>query len=166
MPTVLWKVRVVALMLLALLVAGGCSGGRNGNTRPTPILGGGAETTAQSERLAGKSQGATLTMARGRSKARFNITGLDPPTHVFDVRVVAPASADVRVRMRTANGRLLHVLDSTRNKDWCKVRHRRAICQLPFPALEAQLGGRWTVIVMKRSDPPASVRVGVTFRTP
>jgi hypothetical protein len=48
----------------------------------------------------------------------------------------------------------------------CKVRHSRSICQLLFPALEAQLGGRWTVIVVKRSDPPASVSVHVTFNTP
>jgi hypothetical protein len=105
-------------------------------------------------------------MTRGHSRAKFIVIALDPPTHVFDIRIVAPESADVRVRMRTANGRLLYILDSTQSKDWCKVRHRRSICQLPFPKLEAQLGGRWTVIVIKRSDPPASVSVHVTFSTP
>jgi hypothetical protein len=105
-------------------------------------------------------------MAGGRSRATFNVVALDPPTHVFDVRVVAPASADIQIRMRTANGRLLYILDSTRSKDWCKVRHRRSVCQLPFPKLEAQLGGQWTVMVVKRSDPAASVRVDVTFSTP
>jgi hypothetical protein len=134
-------VRIVALTLVALLVAGGCSGGGNGSARPTPTLDGGAETTARAERLSGKSQGATLTIARGRSRARFNVTALDPPTHVFDVRIVAPASADVRIRMRTANGRLLYILDSTRSKDWCKVRHGRSTCRLPFPRLEAHSEG-------------------------
>lgn len=158
--------RGVALTLLVLLNAGGCSPGGNGNPSPNPTLSSAAETVASAETLTGKSQGATLTMARGHSRARFNVIALDPPTHVFDVRIVAPQSADVRVRMRTANGRLLHVLDSTRSKDWCEVRRGRSICQLPFPALEAQLGGRWTVIVVKRSDPPASVSVHVAFSTP
>jgi hypothetical protein len=158
--------RGVALTLLVLLAAGGCSRGGNGNPSPDPTLSSGAETVAQAKTLSGKSQGATLTMARGHSRARFNVIALDPPTHVFDVRIVAPEWADVRVRMRTANGRLLHILESTRSKDWCKVRHGHSVCQLPFPALEAQLGGRWTVIVVKRSGPPASVSVHVTFSTP
>jgi hypothetical protein len=152
-------------VLLLLLVAGGCTSG-NEKTEPTSSTRGNQQTVAGRENLVGQSQGATLTMARGHSRAKFNVIALDPPTHVFDVRIVAPESADVRVRMRTANGRLLYILDSTQSKDWCKVRHRRSICQLPFPKLEAQLGGRWTVIVTKRSDPPASVSVRVTFSTP
>jgi hypothetical protein len=91
---------------------------------------------------------------------------LDPPTHVFDVRIVAPASADVRVRMRTANGRLLRILDSTRIADWCQLRRGRSVCLVTFPLLEAQREGLWTVIVRKRSDPAATVRVGVIFRSP
>jgi hypothetical protein len=158
--------RGVALTLLVLLVAGGCSRGGNGNPSPSPTSTAEEEPVVQAETLSGKPQGATLTMTRGHSRAKFIVIALDPPTHVFDIRIVAPESADVRVRMRTANGRLLYILDSTQSKDWCKVRHRRSICQLPFPKLEAQLGGRWTVIVIKRSDPPASVSVHVTFSTP
>jgi hypothetical protein len=71
----------------------------------------------------------------------------------------------MRVRMRTANGRLLRILDSTRTSD-CRVRRRRSICELYFPILEAQLAGPWTVMVTKRSDPPTNVRVEVTFSPP
>jgi hypothetical protein len=145
-------------VLLLLVVAGGCAWGDERAARNSPTRSG-ANATKARENYFGQSQGATLRMASGHSTARFKITALAPPTHVFDVRIVAPASADVRVRMRTSNGRLLRILDSTRIADWCQVRRSRSVCLLMFPLLEAQREGLWTVIVRKRSDPAATVRV-------
>jgi hypothetical protein len=102
-------------------------------------------------------------MARGHSTARFRITALPPAKHAFDVRVIAPTSADVRVRIRTWYGQLLHLLDSTRDKQSCEDRGNRLICLVLFPRLEAQRERQWTVIVTKRSTPRATTRVEVTF---
>jgi hypothetical protein len=157
--------RVALAVPLLLLAASACWG--NEQSEPTSASPSGADLIAPLETLSGQSQGATLKMAPGRSVARFRVSALDPPTHVFDVRIIAPASADVGVWMRTAPppSRLLHVLDSTRLKDWCKVRSGRSVCKLTFPELEAQREGPWTVIVRKRSEPAARVKVGVTFRS-
>jgi hypothetical protein len=157
--------RVGLTVLLLLAVAGGCTSGNERAETNSPIRSG-AATTDGLKSLSGQSQGATLRMASGRSTATFQVTALDPPTHVFDVRVAAPASADFRVRMRTSDGALLHILDSTRSADWCQVRRDRSVCFLPFPLLEARREGLWTVIVTKRSIPAAAVRVAVTFRSP
>lgn len=154
------------MVLLFLLAAGGCSwGNETTESTSTPID---TDTVAPQEALSGQPQGATLRMASGHSVARFKITALDPPTHVFDVRIVAPTSANLVVRMRTAPppGRLLRIFDPTQTEDFCKVRRRTSVCSLPFPQLEAQREGPWTVIVNKRSDPAATVRVDVTFRSP
>jgi hypothetical protein len=91
------------------------------------------------------------------------ITALAPPRHHYDIRIVAPASADVGVHILTWYEQSLDVIASTRSKAWCHVRARRSICFLPFPRLEAQLAGPWTVIASKRSEPSATVRVVVTF---
>ena len=140
--------RVGLAVLLLVVAAGGCTWG-NEKPDPTSTTSSGADTTVRPENLSGQPQGATLRMAPGRAVARFRISALDPPTHVFAVRIVAPASADVGVWMRTAPppGRLLRVLDSTRIEDWCNVRQRRSVCRLTFPELEAQREGPWTVIV-------------------
>jgi hypothetical protein len=151
-------------LLVLLLVVGGCTG--NEETEPVPSTRSATDAATGPENLSGTPQGATLRMAPGRSTVRFQITALDPPTHVYDVRIAAPASANVGVRIYTWYGATLHVLGSTRNPDWCKVRRRRSVCQLPFPLLEAQRPGLWTVIVTKRSDAAATVNVVVTFRRP
>jgi hypothetical protein len=152
-------------VLVLLLVAGGCTWG-NEKTEPISPTRSVPDTATGPESFSGQPQGATFRMAPGRSTARFKITALDPPTHVYDVRIVAPDSADVGVRIHTWYGGTLHVLGSTRDPDWCKVRRRRSVCQLPFPLLEAQRPGLWTVIVTKRSDAAATVKVAVTFRRP
>jgi hypothetical protein len=94
------------------------------------------------------------------------VTALDPPTHTTHVEIVAPASADVGVRIRTWYGQYLGVVTSTKNTDWCHLRPRVSVCQVGFPLLEAQRGGPWTVIVTKRSAPAATVKVEVTFQRP
>jgi hypothetical protein len=144
---------------------GGCTWG-NEETEPVSTTRSATDAATGPENLSGTPQGATFRMAPGRSTVRFKITALDPPTHVYDVRIVAPDSADIGVRIHTWYGTTLHVLGSTRDPDWCKVRRRRSVCQLSFPLLEAQRPGLWTVIVTKRSDAAATVKVAVTFRRP
>jgi hypothetical protein len=80
------------------------------------------------------------------------------------VRVSAPAATDVGVRIRTFYGTDLHVVGSTLRGDSCNTKQGQMACVFRFPALEAQRAGRWTVIVMKTSRPPASVAVKVTFK--
>jgi hypothetical protein len=125
-----------------------------------------ADSSAAREdrQLVGEAQGHSLEMNRGRSVVRFPITALPPPEHTFDVYVEAPATADVGVRMRTWYGQRLSVLRSTRDRTSCSIRERQVVCQLAFPRLEAQRPGEWTVVVIKRSRPPARVRVEVTFQ--
>jgi hypothetical protein len=91
------------------------------------------------------------------------ITALSPPTHTYNVKIVAPARAAVAVRIHTWYGVDLGVIDSTNGKPWCAVRGKRSVCVLPFPLLEAQRAGPWTVIATKRSRAPANVRIAVTF---
>jgi hypothetical protein len=102
-------------------------------------------------------------MPVGPSTARFEITALAPPRHTWDVRVAAPSDADVGARIRTWYGQRLRVLDSTRDRSSCRIEASRSVCSLAFPRLEVQRPGAWTVIVTKRSMPPARVRVTVIF---
>jgi hypothetical protein len=113
--------------------------------------------------LVGEPQGRTLSMPAGASRAMFKIVALSPPEHTWDVRVEAPATADVSVRVRTWYGERLRVLDSTHDKTSCRPQGGRSVCLLAFPRLEAQRAGDWTVIVVKRSLRAARVRVEVIF---
>lgn len=113
--------------------------------------------------LEDKPQVGLLRLGDGRASARFAVTALDPPTHTYDIRVDTVASADISVGIRTWYGQRLRVLDSIKKDSGCQARRGRARCNFAFPALEAQRPGRWTVIVRKRSGPPAAVRVVVTF---
>jgi hypothetical protein len=46
-----------------------------------------------------------------------------------------------------------------------QARGTRSTCVLPFPLLEAQRAGHWTVIATK-SGPSATVHVAITFNEP
>jgi hypothetical protein len=113
--------------------------------------------------LEGKPQRRTLSLAAGRASGRFKVIAFDPPTHTYDVRVRTDTSADISVWIRTWYGQRLRVLDSLEDSSFCHLRHGRADCLFPFPALEAQRAGLWTVIARKRSGPPVRVRIAVTF---
>lgn len=113
--------------------------------------------------LEGKPQRRTLKLAAGRATGRFEVTAFDPPTHTYDVRMETKASADMSVWMRTWYGQRLGVFDSLAGNSSCRFRQGRADCLFPFPALEAQRAGPWTLIAHKRSGPPIRVRIEVTF---
>jgi hypothetical protein len=123
----------------------------------------GLPNVAEAERLTRLSPVRRLTLPRGRATARATITAPPPPSYAFDVFVVVPARADVGVRIQTATRATLRVLDSTRSPS-CRTRRPYRTCLLHFPRLEAVQGGRWTLVVTKRSVAPARVRVDVSFR--
>jgi hypothetical protein len=93
---------------------------------------------------------------------RVEIPAPHPPQHELAVLVVAPARADVAVAIETPGGHRLRVVESTRRE--CRARPPFRTCYLRFPRLEAVSGGRWTLVLAKRTTAPARVRVDVTFR--
>jgi hypothetical protein len=160
------RVSFTSLVLAVVVTMGGCDRGGGEEAKPNPRPSNGSDTTTDPESLSGVPQGATLRLPRGQATATFEVTALDPPTHTYDVGIVAPASADVRVRIRTWYGQQLRVLDSTKDTESCHARLRVSVCHTFFPLLEAQRAGPWTVIVTKRSARPARVEVEVTFERP
>jgi hypothetical protein len=157
--------RALAVGCLLVLLATGCDGeSGSAENSATGTTRSGEETT-KPESLVGVPQGKTLEMASGPTTARFAITALSPPDHTWDVEVDAPATADIAVRIVTWYGQRLRVLDSTRDKTSCRREGSRSHCALAFPRLEAQRAGTWTVVVEKRSQAKASVRMAVTFNS-
>jgi hypothetical protein len=105
-----------------------------------------------------------LRLAAGRSAAHFTIVAPPPPKYTWNVLVAAaPATADVAVKIHTWYGADLQVLTSTHDAEWCTPSATRSTCVLPFPLLEAQQAGRWTVIATKPSGPSATVHIVITF---
>ena len=114
--------------------------------------------------LIGRPQAANLAMASGRSSVRYVITAPDPARHGFDVRVTAPASIDVAVRIRTWYGAdLPSILISSHQPGTCRLKGSQDTCLERFPLLEAQHAGAWTVVANKQSGPAATVRIVITF---
>jgi hypothetical protein len=146
---------------LALAVAA-CSGG-GGSARGTPSHG---NNIARTSGVTEPRQAARLALSAGHSSAQYLITAPSPAQYTFDVSVTAPGSADVVVNIRTWYGALLSILSSTHDQGVCVRRGSEETCFERFPFLPAQLAGKWTVIASKRSGPPATVRVAVTFGKP
>ena len=114
--------------------------------------------------LARRSHMRFLGLGQGRTTARARITAPPPRHHAFNVRIsVRPASADVEAWIQTWYGQRFHFLDSTRKRGRCRFRNFRAVCDVALPRLEAQRGGRWTIVVRKRTQAAANVRVDVVF---
>jgi hypothetical protein len=104
-----------------------------------------------------------LKLKRGRSSARFTLLAPNPPQHTFTVAAdIAPRDSKINIEIVTWYGQQLHVLRAA-DRSWCHLAAQRARCQLPFPALEAQRAGPWTVVVRKQSTPPATATVRVSF---
>jgi len=153
---------MAACGVLALAVAA-CSGG-GGSARGTPSHG---KNIVRTGGVVGQPQAARLVLSAGRSSAQYRITAPSPAKYAFDVSVTAPVSATVSVIIRTWYGAIFSsILTSTHDRGVCRRRGSRDICFERFPLLEAQRAGTWTVIASKRSEPPATVRVVVTFAKP
>ena len=115
-----------------------------------------------SERLIRLSPVRRLTMPRGAASARVRIFAPSAPKYAFDVFAVVPARADIGIRIETATGERLNVLDTTRSRD-CNVRPPFRTCFLRFARLATSRAGIWTIVLTKRSIAPARVRVDVSF---
>lgn len=117
-----------------------------------------------------------LRLTKGRSTAQYTIIAPSPALYAFDVSTDMPRSATLRILLRTSYGVVLtageYRPNSTResstanSESACSVHRARLTCIGHYPLLPAQKGGKWTVVVSKRSQAPASVRVGLTFYRP
>jgi hypothetical protein len=123
----------------------------------------GLPSIAETERLLRLSPVRRFAMARGAARARAEISAPSPQKYASDVFVVAPAGADVGIRIETPTGHRLRILESTRSRA-CKLRPPLRTCFMRFPRLEAPGSGVWTIVLTKRSIAPAQVRVDVSFR--
>ena len=121
--------------------------------------------------LAGVTAGKRLTrlspvrrgmMPRGVATKRFRIVAPSRQNKLAAF-VAVPARADIAIRIETGTRHALRILESTRTRG-CKVRRPLRTCFVDFPKLDGVRGGRWTIIVTKRSLSPARVRVDLKFR--
>jgi hypothetical protein len=101
-----------------------------------------------------------LRLSRGPTTAAYRIVAPDPATHQLTVAVVAPRAADVDLWLETGSGSRVPVLGSTRDAAWCQPSHGIIRCRVRL-GVPAQ--GVWTASVAKRSSPPATIEITVTF---
>lgn len=121
-------------------------------------------------------QSASLSLTEGRSTAQYTIVAPSPARYAFDVSTDMPRSAALTIVLRTWYGAVLTAGEyrpdatsgsSTVNSEsGCSAHGPRLTCVGHYPLLPAQKAGKWTVLVSKRSQAPASVRVGLTFYRP
>ena len=116
-----------------------------------------------SERLTRLSPVRRGMMPPGVSTKRFRVVAPPHRRYKLAAFVVVPARADIAVRIESGAGDVLRILDSTRTRG-CKVRRPLRTCFLRVPKLHAIRGGRWTIVLTKRSLSPARVRVDLGFR--
>jgi len=109
----------------------------------------------------GRPQAAVLRLPRGHSTAKFVITAV--PHDTWDERISAPASVDFEVDALKSDGERLSLLETTHERAACAITGTRLHCFLRFAIGANQTPGRWTVIAKKRTEPAATVRIGVTF---
>ena len=75
-------------------------------------------------------------------------------------------SGERRLRSRRAKVRRRiapHLLETTQQREGCAITGTRLRCFMRFAIGANQAPGRWTVIAKKRTEPAATVRIGVTF---
>jgi hypothetical protein len=117
--------------------------------------------------VVGRPQAASLVLPAGRSSAQYRIMAPSPAEYGFDVTVIAPASAEVGVSIRTWYGAIFpSILTSTHDPASCRAHGSQDVCFERFPLLEAQRAGTWTVVASKRSGPAVTVRVAIVFAKP
>ena len=121
-------------------------------------------TPVGADRLRRLSPTRTMRLPAGPATERTQIAA--PSGRLaFNAYVIVPGRADVGVRIVTANGRRLQLVDSTTRFGRCGVRPPLRLCSVPVPREAALQGGPWKLIVTKRSEKPAVVRVDLGFRS-
>jgi hypothetical protein len=152
------RLAAMALCGVVALAAAACESGIDRGTQSH------GTNSARAGAAVEQPQAATLVLPSGRSSAHYRITAPSPARYGFDVTVAAPASATVGVIIRTWYGAIFSsILTSTHDRGVCRRRGSQDICFERFPQLEGERAGTWTVVASKRSGPPATVRVAVTF---
>ena len=147
------------LLGAGVLALSSCGSGRS--TAPAPQPRATSSTAASLSSFVGRPQEALLRLPLGRSTARFEITAV--PHDTWDVRISAPASVDFEVDALKSDGERLSLLETTHEREACAITGTRLHCFLRFAIGANQTSGRWTVIAKKRTEPAATVRIGVTF---
>lgn len=122
-------------------------------------------THAEAERLRRVSPTRTIRLPAGRATRRTKIIA-PPGRSAFHSYVVVPGRAHVGVHIVTASGRQLQLVDSATRLGRCGVRPPLRLCYVLIAKRTAPPGGRWTLVVTKRSERPAVVRVDLGFRSP
>lgn len=149
---------MTAICVMLALAATGCTGG-DGNHRSAPN----PSTNPARTSAADRPQAASLALPAGRSSAQYQITAPSPAQYEFNETVIAPASADISVSIRTWYGAIFpSILDSTHDPG-CQIRGSEVACFEQFPLLPAQRAGTWTVVVSKHSQPAATVHIAFAF---
>jgi hypothetical protein len=104
-----------------------------------------------------------VRLGRGRDSGAVCLQAFDPATHSFTVRATIPRSARIHVFVDTASGLRFRVINDARRQEFCHRRNGSDVCVVRFAANEAERSGGWTVWVRKLSQPPAEVRLSITF---
>jgi hypothetical protein len=120
---------------------------------------------AEADRLRRLSPTRTLRLPASPATARTNLNA-PRGRHPFRAYIVAPGRTDVGVHIVTSSGRRLQLVDSTIRFGRCGVRPPLRLCYVRVTKGIAPPGGQWTLVVTKRSEHPAVVRVDLGFRSP
>jgi PASTA domain len=109
-----------------------------------------------------------LRLARGATTATYPLVAPDPARHRLTVVVGVSRAADLQVWVETGAGTRLAVLggDGQGPAGACLPVGGQAgpvRCVARFGGLDAEGAGVWAVNLFKRSSPPVSVEVTVTF---
>lgn len=123
----------------------------------------GLPTLAEADRFRRLSPTRRISLPRGSATAQAPIPA-PPGRHALNAYVVVPGGADVGVRIEREGRRRLLLVDSTTRFGRCGVRPPLRLCFVRIARNSAPAGGRWTLVVTKRSVAPAVVRVDIGFR--
>jgi PASTA domain len=110
----------------------------------------------------------SLRLERGTTTATYPLVAPAPARHRLVVAVRTSGPADLQLWVETGSGTRLPVLDGDRSRQatTCQpagMRPGSAQCMTRFEGLEAEHAGVWAVNLLKRSAPPVTVEVMVTF---
>ena len=117
---------------------------------------------AVSDRLRRLSPTRIIRLPAGPATRRTNLRA-PPGRNAFHAYVVVPGHADVGVKIVTASGQRFQLVDSTTRFGRCGVRPPFRLCYVSIAKGTAPSGGPWTLVVDKRSERPAVVRVDLGF---
>jgi PASTA domain len=110
----------------------------------------------------------SLRLEQGTSTATYPLVAPAPARHRLVVAVRTSGPADLQLWVETGSGTRLPVLDGDRSRPAaaCQpagMRPGSTQCVTRFEGLEAEQAGVWAVNLLKRSAPPVTVEVMVTF---